>query len=86
MTLFGILSGDLRWTICGGVNEMHVWWCGDSHPDFAVIACRSEHTRIRWVPCHGVAAAFLVTFKLLDESSIVFVPDVHSTSYFQVSK
>ena len=53
---------------------------GDLHPDFAIIACRCEHARIRRVPCHRVAAAFLVTFELLNQSAVVFVPDVDGTT------
>lgn len=49
---------------------------GNLHPDLLVIARRSKHTWVLWVPSHRVHTARGVTFEGFDKGTGFFVPDV----------
>lgn len=49
---------------------------GDSHSNFSVIACRSEHARICRIPRHSIDTPAIVARESLDERAILLLPYV----------
>jgi len=72
---------DLRWSIYHSISWLFGLEFGSYvHPDCIVISGRRKHLGVGWVPGYGVAAG-LVTFDVLYQLTIFFVPNIDVAIY-----
>jgi len=69
----------LHLTICTYmlVAVLGAWDTRGVHSDFHVIAARSEHAWIRWVPGYRTAVPPRVPVKFFDQLAVFAMPDIH---------